>query len=81
MDNKEYNIRNWHAELATVDTPFKLFGLGFGNRMTVIKSGEQLLLHSPVKYVHSLADEIRAMGEVKCFMSPNAMHYLHISER
>jgi hypothetical protein len=76
--NKAYKLKQWHEDLWTVDAPFKLFGVSFGNRMTVMRSRNQLLLHSPVKYNDELAREISTLGEISHLISPNLMHYVHM---
>ncbi len=78
MNGQDYSVKQWHENLWTVATPFKLFGIAFGNRMTVVKTGGHLVLHSPVKYSEALAKDIRSLGEVNYLISPNTMHYLHI---
>ena len=77
--NSNYNLNQWHEDLWTVDTPFKFFGISFGNRMTVMRVGVDLILHSPVAYSEALANEISALGEVRYLVSPNNFHHLHIN--
>lgn len=73
------NLRQWHGDLWTVDRPFKLFGVQAGNRMTIIRVGEQLILHSPVKFDNALSAEVGAFGKISYLISSNCFHYLHIA--
>ena len=64
-----------------VNYPFKLIGVNFGNRMTVIKyDDDKLLLHSPIPISPSLSKQLDAIGQVTLIMAPNLMHNLFINE-
>jgi len=53
--------------------------IDFGARMTVIRlSDGGLLLYSPVEIDDALAGELKALGEVKHILAPNAFHYLFV---
>jgi len=63
------------------DYPFKLIGVNFGNKMTIIKyDDDKLMLHSPIPISPTLIKQLDALGQVKLLMAPNLMHNLFINE-
>lgn len=63
-----------------VDGPIIRFGMPwpkmpFPTRMTVIRLGEGLFVHSPTRLVPSLRREIEALGRPRWIVSPNRIHY------
>lgn len=66
-----------------IDSPEMPETLGFKYplRMVVIRlSDGGLWLWSPVKMTQAIANEVRALGDVKFLVSPNRYHHLHIGE-
>jgi hypothetical protein len=51
-----------------------------GARMTVIRIGEELLLHSPVKLDEPLRQALDRLGRVRWIVGPNKVHHLFLGE-
>lgn len=60
--------------------PFRLMGADLRARMTVIRIGEDLLLHSPVPVDDALAEELDGLGRVRWLVAPCDLHHLFIPE-
>ncbi|WP_108261605.1 hypothetical protein [Mangrovicoccus ximenensis] len=54
--------------------------LPFTTRMTVIRIGGRLLLHSPVALQPGLAEAVRALGDPAWILAPNRLHWVHLGE-
>lgn len=68
-----------------VDGPevrYRLAGLTLPcpTRMTVIRIGGALWLHSPCNFSAALAAQLAALGEVRWIIAPNSFHYTHIAD-
>ena len=48
-------------------------------RMTVVRIGEALWLHSPTEYSPDLGKRIDALGDVAWIVAPNSFHYSHVA--
>lgn len=48
-------------------------------RMTVVRIGSTLWLHSPTHYAPELGAQLEALGEVAWIVAPNSFHYSHIA--
>lgn len=48
-------------------------------RMTVLRDGDGLLLHSPVAIDDALAAELAALAKVRTLLGPNRMHHLYLA--
>jgi hypothetical protein len=57
-----------------------LFRMPFPTRMTVIRIGHDLLIHSPTTLVPALKAKIEGAGEVRWIIGPNRIHYWWIPE-
>ncbi len=57
-----------------------LFRMPFPTRMTVIRIGRDLLIHSPTTLMPALKTEIEGVGEVRWIIGPNRIHYWWIPE-
>ena len=55
-------------------------GLSFPTRMTVIRLGSELWIHSPVSLSSSASTELEELGEVRYVLSPNKYHHMFLSE-
>lgn len=73
-------LRLLSDNLWVCDKAFSLLRLEFGNRMTVVRVNNELLLHSPVQFDSRLAEALAVLGEVRYLVAPNLMHDLFISE-
>jgi hypothetical protein len=72
-------------DLWVVDGPAIRFGMPwpkmpFPTRMTVIRLGGDLLIHSPTRLPPSLHAEIAAIGTPRWIVGPNRLHYWWIPE-
>jgi len=73
-------------DLWIVDGPVIRFGplpwpkMPFPTRMTVIRLGEDLLIHSPTPLLPTLKAEIEATGRPQWILGPNRLHYWWIPE-
>jgi len=63
-------------EIWTEAQPLTLGGAEFGTRMTVIRVGDELVLHSPVRIDDALAEELDGLGRVRWIVAPNTFHHL-----
>ncbi len=59
--------------------PVRYMGCNVDGRMTVVRlANGRLLLHSPGPIDESLAESIRALGEVAYIVAPGSFHHLHV---
>ncbi|HEX8834574.1 MAG TPA: DUF4336 domain-containing protein [Abditibacteriaceae bacterium] len=73
-------LRQLHADLWTADSSYRLAGIPFGARMTIVRLPDgSLLLHSPIG-LEPFHDDIAQLGTVKYIVAPNNHHYLHLDE-
>lgn len=68
-----------------VDGPIIRFGMPwpkmpFPTRMTVIRIGRDLFIHSPTPFTDRLAKEIADIGEPRWIIGPNRIHYWWIPD-
>ena len=59
----------------TLDRPLRFLGVELGARMTVLDTGNGLLLHSPIDCSPQALAEL---GEVRWALAPNTFHHLFI---
>lgn len=70
----------WIADWDIVKMWFFLFKAPFSTRMTIIKLNDgSLWIHSPIAPNKNLLKEIDLLGKVRYLVSPNKIHYVHIS--
>ncbi len=69
------------ADLWVVDAaPIALVaGLRIPVRMTVIRIGGALLLHSPTGYSESLRDRLAALGTIRHLIAPSLAHWMFVA--
>ena len=67
-------MRRISEGLGVVETGQHWLGLSVGSRMTVMDTGDGLLVHSPVGVP---VDSIGSMGRLRWVVCPNKMHHLH----
>ena len=60
------------------ELPF--LGLMVGTRMTVVRLGEELWVHSPVSISDEMAAELESLGKIRYVLSPNKYHHVFLSE-
>jgi len=79
-------LKSVAPDLWIVDGPIIHFGalpgfkMPFPTRMTVIRVGDDLFIHSPTPLPPSLRTEIVAAGSVRWIVGPNRIHYWWIPE-
>ena len=67
-----------HEDLGVVRRPLMVLGMQLGARMTVVRTGEDLVLHSPVPPDDALRHALADLGRVRWVIGPNKFHHLHI---
>ncbi len=67
-----------HDDLWVVQRPLGFFGLQIGTRMTVVRFGDELLLHSPVAPDDALLHALADLGRVRWVVGPNRFHHLFL---
>jgi hypothetical protein len=67
-----------HDDLWIARRPLSFLGLQLGTRMTVVRFGEDLLLHSPVAPDDALLDALAGLGRVRWVVGPNRFHHLFL---
>ena len=60
------------------DVPF--LGLMVGTRMTIVRLGGELWIHSPVSISDEMAGELGRLGRVRYVIAPNKYHHVFLSE-
>jgi hypothetical protein len=70
------------ADGVWLDTqPVRIVGTELTATMTVLRlSGEELLLHSPIRMTPERRAAVDALGRVAHLYAPNSFHHLHIGE-
>lgn len=68
-----------HDDLWVVQRPLQFFGMQIGTRMTVVRFGDQLLLHSPVAPDDALRHALADLGRVRWVIGPNRFHHLYLA--
>lgn len=48
-------------------------------RMTVVRIGGELWVHSPIHYGAALGTQLEALGKVRWIIAPNSFHYSHVA--
>ncbi|QED25786.1 DUF4336 domain-containing protein [Microvenator marinus] len=71
-------MRQVHDNLWIFDQPLRFFGVEIGTRMSVVRFGDDLLLHSPIAPTPELRREMDALGQVKWVVGPNKFHHLYL---
>lgn len=67
-----------HDDLWVVQRPLSFLGVPVGARMTVVRFGRRLLLHSPVAPDPLLLASLADLGEVRWVVGPNRFHHLYL---
>lgn len=73
-------LRELADGLWVIDHPFRVGGLHFGTRTTLVRTSEGLWMHSPGPLGGGVREQIAALGEVRHIVAPNTMHYLFFEE-
>lgn len=71
-------LEQLHDDLWVLERPQRFFGLEVGTRMTVVRIGGDLLLHSPVAADDALRRELEALGRIRWVVGPNRFHHLYL---
>ena len=68
-------------DIWVVDGPNVSFlGLMVGTRMTVVRMGDELWIHSPVAITSEIASELEGLGKICYVIAPNKYHHIFLSE-
>lgn len=54
--------------------------LPFTTRMTVVRIGSELWVHSPIRLTEIIREQIQSLGQIKYLIAPNHLHHLFIGE-
>ncbi|MBA2320249.1 MAG: hypothetical protein H0V89_03750 [Deltaproteobacteria bacterium] len=68
-----------HDDLWVVRRPLSFLGMEVGTRMTVVRFGDDLLLHSPVAPDDALCHALADLGRVRWVVGPNRFHHLYLA--
>jgi hypothetical protein len=63
-----------------VPQPLSIMGADLGTRMSVMRVGESIALHSPVRIDDALAKEIDKLGRVRWIIAPCAFHHFYLKK-
>ena len=67
-----------HAEgVTTFEAPQRFLGIEMGARMTVLDTGNGLLVHSPIDVAPEV---VEPLGKVRWVVAPNKFHHLYVGE-
>lgn len=69
----------WDDKMWVASAPLWFHGLPLGARMTVIDTGDGLLLYSPVEATPERVAAVAALGTVAWIVAPNPMHHLFVA--
>jgi hypothetical protein len=58
----------------------RFLGLMLGTRMTVIRLGDDLWIHSPVSVSSEVTSQLQSLGKVRYVVAPNKYHHLFLTE-
>jgi hypothetical protein len=67
-----------HDDLWVAHRPLDILGVQLGARMTVVRFGDALLLHSPVAPDDALRHALADLGRVRWVVGPNRFHHLYL---
>jgi hypothetical protein len=68
-------------DIWVVDGPEVPFlGLMVGTRMTIVRVGDELWIHSPVSISDEVAGELESLGNIRYVVAPNKYHHVFLSE-
>jgi hypothetical protein len=70
----------WIVDGPTIPFGPPLLKMPFSTRMTIIRIGGDLLIHSPTPLIPGLKTEIEDLGRVRWIVGPNRLHYWWIPD-
>ena len=74
-------MRNIGEGIWIFERQFRFLGAEFGNRMTVVRLGnEELFIHSPIALDDELKSQVEKLGRVVHIVTPNAFHGLFVED-
>jgi hypothetical protein len=74
-------LRQLDQDIWVIDHDLRMLGLELGTRTTLVRlSSGDLFMHSPGPLSVHLAQQIDALGAVRCIVAPNRFHHLYVSE-
>ncbi|TPV96724.1 MAG: hypothetical protein B7733_03210 [Myxococcales bacterium FL481] len=71
----DLQIRELAPGVHVADAPQRFLGLELGTRMTVLDTGDGLLVHSPIAVEPA---SLRDLGQVRWVLAPNLYHHLYL---
>jgi hypothetical protein len=76
----EAPLEKLDEDLWIASRSFRLWIGDIGTRMTVIRIGEELLLHSPVPLDASIQGALDGLGQVRWLVGPSKVHHLYLGD-
>ncbi|MGL1921163.1 MAG: DUF4336 domain-containing protein [Hyphomicrobiales bacterium] len=73
-------IRNIDKDLWVKESHFMALGCKGSTRMTILKTSQGLLIHSPVTLTNEDIEQINALGKVAHIVAPNLFHHIHFAK-
>ena len=74
-------LRQLDEDIWVIDHPFSMLGAKIGTRTTLVRlSDGGLFMHSPGPLSVPFAQQIDALGPVRCIVAPNKFHHVYIAE-
>ena len=68
-------------EIWSAPMPLKLMGMiALNTRTTIVRYGEKLWVHSPIRLTPELKEEVDALGQVEVVVAPSNFHHLFIGD-
>ena len=68
-----------HEDLWVASSQIRFLGLVLDTRMTVVRFGGDLLLHSPIPPTDALRHQLADLGRVRWVVAPNSFHHLYLA--
>lgn len=68
------------AGVWVTEAPVRILGMRLASTMTVLRLGDELLLHSPVAMTPELREAVDALGPVRHLYAPNTFHHLRLGD-
>ncbi len=74
------SLRELDTNLWVAEQPQRFLGLEIGTRMSVVRLGSDLVVHSPIRPTPPLMEALAELGRVRWVVAPNSFHHLYAEE-
>jgi hypothetical protein len=75
VDSDEVDMQQLSEDLFIAEQPIRFLGLKMDTRMTVIRLGDEILVHSPIDLN---PEDLTHLGTPRWVLAPNKLHHLFI---